>query len=238
VTTDTLSGLPASTQQTADLDAMLTIAAIKVAKRRTPVRKRLFDLAFALPAALLTTPATVGLGALSAVRYRRSPVFTQPRLGHGGGVFKFWKIRTLPRIAPEAADKYQLQSLDLPKFASVARYRHLDEFPQLWLVLTGKMSLVGPRPEMPTLSASFDQQFVAERLAVKPGCTGLWQVSTSARRLIGESPEFDLHYVRNWTLRLDVWIAYRTILAMTTATEIARLDEIPRWTGAAVRHLS
>ena len=70
---------------------------------------------------------------------------------------------------------------------------------------------------------------------MKPGCTGLWQVSTSARRLIGEAPEFDLHYVRNWTLRLDMWIAYRTILAMTTTNEIASLDEIPRWTGAAVR---
>ena len=115
------------------------------------------------------------------------------------------------------------------------RYRHLDEFPQLWLVLAGKMTLVGPRPEMPTLSASFDQDFVAERLTVKPGCTGLWQVSTSARRLIGEAPEFDLHYVRNWTLRLDMWIAYRTILAMTTTNEIAGVDEIPRWTGAAVR---
>ncbi len=137
---------------------------------------------------------------------------------------------------PDTADKYQLAALDLPKFARTVRYRHLDEFPQLWLVITGKMSLVGPRPEMPTLSASFDQDFVAERLSVKPGCTGLWQVSTSARRLIGEAPKFDLHYVRNWTLRLDAWILYRTVLAMTTSEEIRRLVDIPRWTGAAVRH--
>lgn len=203
--------------------------------RRTPFRKRLFDLTLAAPAALVTLPVTVALGAWSSLRYRHSPLFTQPRLGSGGTEFKFWKVRTLPRIAPETADKYQLEALDLPRFARTVRYRHLDEFPQLWLVLAGKMSLVGPRPEMPTLSASFDQDFVAERLTVKPGCSGLWQVSTSARRLIGEAPDFDLHYVRNWTLRLDMWIAYRTILAMTTTDEIASLAEIPRWTGAAVR---
>ncbi len=70
---------------------------------------------------------------------------------------------------------------------------------------------------------------------MKPGCTGLWQVSTSARKLIGENTSFDLHYVRNWTLRLDLWVAYRTILAIGFADEIESVDEIPRWTGAAVR---
>ena len=217
-----------------DVDVDVMPAPLGVAVRRTPIRKRLFDLAVGIPAALITLPVTIALGTLSAVRYRQRPLFTQPRLGQGGEEFMFWKIRTLPRIAPETADKYQLAALDIPKFARVIRYRHLDEFPQLWLVVAGKMSLVGPRPEMPTLSASFDQRFVAERLEVKPGCTGLWQVSTSARRLIGEAPEFDQHYVRNWTFRLDMWIAYRTLLAMTTTTEIASVDEIPRWTGAAV----
>jgi lipopolysaccharide/colanic/teichoic acid biosynthesis glycosyltransferase len=213
-------------------------APLAVPTRRTSHSKRLFDLTVAVPFAIATLPVTLALGTLSAIRFRQAPLFTQPRLGHGGQEFKFWKIRSLPRFAPETADKYQLDSLTLPKFAQVMRYRHLDEFPQLWLVIAGKMSLVGPRPEMPTLSASFDPAFVAERLSVKPGCTGLWQVSTSARRLIGESPEFDLHYVRNATLRLDLWIAYRTVLAMTTVNEIEGLHEIPRWTGAAVRSSS
>ena len=113
----------------------------RIAVRRTPVRKRLFDLAIALPAALVTLPVTIALGALSSMCYRKSPLFTQPRLGRGGKQFKFWKVRTLPRYAPETADKYQLNALDLPKFARVMRFRHLDEFPQLWLVLAGKMSL-------------------------------------------------------------------------------------------------
>lgn len=207
----------------------------RVRSRPTPVRKRLFDLTVAVPAALVTLPLSIGLAGWSAVRFRAAPWFTQPRLGRGGQVFRFWKIRTLPRFAPEAADKYQLRSLDLPKFARVMRYRHLDEFPQLFLVMSGKMSLVGPRPEMPTLAQSFDDAFVDERLSVVPGCTGLWQVSTSARKLIGEAPEFDLHYVRHWTLRLDVWVLYRTALAIVVRREIDSLDAIPRWTGAAVR---
>jgi len=203
--------------------------------KRIPLRKRLFDLSVAVPTAIVTLPISAAIAAGCALSYRQQPLFNQPRLGHGGKVFKFWKVRTLPRIAPDTADKYQLQSLTLAPFAAKVRYRHLDELPQLWHVIAGHMSLVGPRPEMPILSASFDQRFVAERLTVKPGCTGLWQISTSARKLIGENPEFDLHYVRNWTLRLDLWIVLRTLPAMLRGREIDGLAEIPAWTGASVR---
>ena len=110
--TDTFNDLQTPNQQTSEPDLLLAALAPLVARRRTPTRKRLFDLAIAVPAAVLTLPVTLGLGALSMVRYRQSPFFTQPRLGHGGRVFKFWKIRTLPRIAPETADKYQLAVLD------------------------------------------------------------------------------------------------------------------------------
>lgn len=206
-----------------------------VVARRTPIRKRLFDLAIAVPAAVVTLPISAGLATLASIRFRTTPLFTQPRLGRTGKVFRFWKIRTLPPIAPETADKYQLRALDLPKFSRVMRFRHLDEFPQLFLVIAGKMSLVGPRPEMPTLASSFDRAFVDERLTVLPGCTGLWQVSVRARNLIGEHPEFDLHYVRNWTLRLDAWLLFRTVLAMCFRDEISSIDDIPRWTGAAPR---
>jgi lipopolysaccharide/colanic/teichoic acid biosynthesis glycosyltransferase len=217
------------------LPTRLEAAPVSVAARRIPRRKRAFDLLVAIPAALVTLPLTAALAVGCAIRYRQAPLFDQPRIGRGGQVFKFWKVRTLPKFAPDTADKYQLDALDLPNFARKLRYHHLDEFPQLWLVVAGRMSLVGPRPEMPTLSASFDEAFVAERVSVQPGCTGLWQISTSARKLIGEAPEFDTHYVRNWTLRLDLWVAMRTLPAMMGGNEITSLSEIPRWTGAAVR---
>jgi lipopolysaccharide/colanic/teichoic acid biosynthesis glycosyltransferase len=202
--------------------------------RRISLGKRALDLAIAIPAAILTLPVVLLLAAMSFVKYKETPFFRQPRLGHGGKEFTFWKIRTLPRIAPDTADKYQLRALDLPRFAQVVRGHHLDELPQLWLVIAGKMTLVGPRPEMPTLSASFDQGFVAERLSVKPGCTGLWQVATASRGLIGESPEWDRYYVGHGTVRLDLWIMFRTLLMMVKLSEVRDLREIPRWTGAAL----
>jgi lipopolysaccharide/colanic/teichoic acid biosynthesis glycosyltransferase len=123
--------------------------------------------------------------------------------------------------------------MDLPRFAKVLRGHHLDELPQLWLVIAGRMTLVGPRPEMPTLSASFDPDFVATRVSVKPGCTGLWQISHGSRGLIGEAPEWDTHYVQHATLRLDLWIMFRTVLTMAKIREVQGVSDIPRWTGAA-----
>jgi lipopolysaccharide/colanic/teichoic acid biosynthesis glycosyltransferase len=208
---------------------------ISVPARRIGVGKRMLDLALAIPAALITLPIVLVLAAISFALYREMPFFRQPRVGHGGKEFTFWKIRTLPSIAPDTADKYQLRSMELPKFANVLRAHHLDELPQLWLVIAGKMTLVGPRPEMPTLSASFDQQFVAKRVSVKPGCTGLWQISRGSRGLIGESPEWDTHYVEHATVRLDLWIMFGTVLMMAKLREVTALSDIPRWTGAAVR---
>lgn len=207
---------------------------VVVPARTISARKRALDLAIALPAALLTLPLVLAFAAISWVKYREFPLFRQPRLGHGGQEFTFWKIRTLPSITPDTADKYQLKAVAMPRFAQVLRNHHLDELPQLWLVVTGKMTLVGPRPEMPTLSASFDPDFVGERLAVRPGCTGLWQVSSGSRGLIGETPEWDLHYVNHATLRLDLWIMFRTVLMMARMREVAELRNIPSWTGAAL----
>jgi lipopolysaccharide/colanic/teichoic acid biosynthesis glycosyltransferase len=210
---------------------------IQVRPRRISAQKRALDLALAIPASILTLPVVLILATISFALYREFPFFRQPRLGHGGNEFTFWKIRTLPRIAPDTADKYQLRAMDLPRFAQIVRGHHLDELPQLWLVIAGKMTLVGPRPEMPTLSAAFDERFVAERVSVKPGCTGLWQVSTGSRGLIGESPEWDQHYVAHGTVRLDLWIMYRTLLMMTKLREVKQLSAIPRWTGAAVSQI-
>jgi lipopolysaccharide/colanic/teichoic acid biosynthesis glycosyltransferase len=210
-------------------------SAVLVPARRLSVGKRAVDLAIAIPATIITLPIVLLFAAISFALYHETPFFRQPRLGHGGKEFTFWKIRTLPSIAPDTADKYQLRSMELPRFANVLRGHHLDELPQLWLVIAGKMTLVGPRPEMPTLSASFDQNFVAARVSVKPGCTGLWQVSQGSRGLIGESPEWDTHYVEHATLRLDLWIMFRTVLMMVKLREVQSLSDIPRWTDAAPR---
>jgi lipopolysaccharide/colanic/teichoic acid biosynthesis glycosyltransferase len=231
---DTFQHTTAATATTDDL-VVRTAPPISVMRRRMPLRKRLLDLAIAIPAAVITAPITLGLAALSWYTFREAPFFRQPRIGHGGGEFTFWKVRTLSRVVPDTADKYQLQAAQIPPFAQFLRNHHLDELPQLWLVIAGKMSIVGPRPEMPTLSASFDQAFVAERVSVKPGCTGLWQVSIASRGLIGEAAEWDMHYVQHATVRLDLWIMFRTALMMIHLCEVQQISDIPRWTGAAAR---
>ena len=93
------------------------------------------------------------------------------------------------------------------------RRLHLDELPQLFLVVIGKMSLVGPRPEMHSLTTHYGDEFAAQRTQVRPGCTGLWQISEHCTKMIFEHPEFDLQYVQNRSLRFDMWIIARTLQA-------------------------
>lgn len=195
--------------------------------------KRVIDVVVAIALSIVTLPLVGVLLIGSAVAFRAVPLFVQPRLGLDGRPFRFVKVRTLPLSAPVDADKYALAAVTIGRWGRVLRGRHLDELPQLWLVAAGRMSLVGPRPEMPRLAASFDAGFVAERNTVRPGCTGLWQISADVTRLIGEAPEYDLHYVRHRTLRLDAWIIARTISSMFGHPKIQSLGDIPAWTGAA-----
>jgi lipopolysaccharide/colanic/teichoic acid biosynthesis glycosyltransferase len=201
---------------------------------RSPVAKRLVDLLLGSLLAVVTSPVVLALCIGSAISYRAWPLFTQPRLGREGVPFTFVKIRSLPPTTPADIDKYALEDSLNTRFGRFVRKHHLDELPQLWLVVTGKMSLVGPRPEMPDLSATFDPEFVEERLTVRPGCTGLWQVSTAAEGLIGEATEFDLHYVRNWTLRLDLWLLVMTLLETLGGSAVKDVGQVPLWTGAGL----
>jgi lipopolysaccharide/colanic/teichoic acid biosynthesis glycosyltransferase len=203
-------------------------------RQRGSTTKRLIDVVLGAALALVTAPVVLALCVGSAISYRAWPLFTQPRLGRNGAPFTFVKIRSLPPTTPVDVDKYELEGVANTRFGRLARKRHLDELPQLWLVVTGKMSLVGPRPEMPGLSATFDPEFVEERLTVRPGCTGLWQVSTASAGLIGEATEFDLHYVRNWTLRLDLWLLMMTLRETLGGSAVKDVGQVPLWTGAGL----
>jgi N-acetylglucosaminyldiphosphoundecaprenol N-acetyl-beta-D-mannosaminyltransferase len=138
------------------------------------------------------------------------------------------KIRSLPTTTSPTANKYAVSSLINTRFGQFIRRTHLDELPQFWLVVWGEMSLIGPRPEFPELSSTFDKEFVAERLAVRPGISGLWQVSSASSGLIGEAPEFDRLYLAKASLRIDAWVMVRTIGGMSGAPALA-LEQFPRW---------
>ena len=191
--------------------------------------QRALDLAVALPLALVTLPLVMALAVGSALSFRAWPLFHQPRLGRDGDEFRFTKIRSLPAQAPAAADKYALQEVENTRFGLFLRRSKLDELPQLWLVVTGRMSLVGPRPEMPSLAYTFDRNFVVTRCRVRPGVTGLWQISPASAGLIGEAPEYDLTYLANRSLRLDVWLLARTARQVLLSGDGTDLDDLPPW---------
>lgn len=214
------------------LQARPAHATLHLASLPTPIRKRLLDLAISLPFTLFTMPLIIVMAMGSAVVFRAWPLFVHERLGRGGRPFRFVKIRTLPTSTPAYTDKYALEAVQHSRWGDLLRATHLDELPQLWLVVTGRMSLVGPRPEMRSLADTFDPEFVHQRLTVLPGCTGLWQISESVAGLIGEAPELDLHYIRRWTFRLDLWILYRTALQLFGHAAIKNVTDVPKWTGA------
>jgi exopolysaccharide biosynthesis polyprenyl glycosylphosphotransferase len=154
--------------------------------------------------------------------------FAQERVGEHGRIFKMYKFRTMTADAETLrADLAEANQATGPLFkirhdprvtrlGQILRRSSLDELPQLVNVVKGDMSLVGPRPALPSEVDTYDQD-ARRRLAVKPGLTGLWQVSGRADLGWDESVALDLHYVDNWRLSDDVVIALRTVHAVVRA---------------------
>jgi len=177
-------------------------------------RKRAFDIVVGSILAVAAIPLVVALALGVMLSLRSSPFFVQRRIGLHGRPFWLVKLRTLPTAVRASADKYAIANAATSRFCRLLRATHLDELPQLFQVPLGTMSLVGPRPEMPELLTRFDPGFVEARQRVRPGCTGLWQISPDADLLIGEAPQHDLEYLERSSLRLDVWILARTLRLM------------------------
>lgn len=180
-------------------------------------RKRLMDIGLVL----LSLPVTVPLllfGALAVRVTMGGPVmFTQPRVGLGGRIFKIYKLRTM-RSAPAVELRRATIKGDsriTPLGAFLRRFR-IDELPQLWNVLKGDMSVIGPRPEQPLLSEIYtrDLPAFAYRHLVRPGITGWAQVRGDYAADLAETrPKlaYDLFYIKNLSFALDAQILVRTI---------------------------
>lgn len=205
--------------------------------RRAALARRGLDIALSSTLLLLTLPVLLVVAVGAALSLRAWPIFSQQRVGKDGAHFRFLKVRTLPRCTPAYIDKYQLDLWRIPAFCRLVRRLHLDELPQLLLVLRGEMSLVGPRPEMACLHDRMDPAFAMLRTSVRPGCTGLWQLSEANTGLIADAPQYDRTYLTRRTLRLDLWLLGRTTLRMIGLGRRIQLDDLPRWVGA-VDHVS
>jgi lipopolysaccharide/colanic/teichoic acid biosynthesis glycosyltransferase len=174
-------------------------------------RKRALDLVIGVPLALAAVPVVALLAVAMACSLRAWPFFVQQRVGREGHLFRMVKIRTLPRQTPRYASKYELGGVVTTRTGQWLRSTHLDEVPQLFLVVLGSMSLVGPRPEMAQLMDRFDQAEADLRMRVRPGCTGLWQVSEDAGKLIYEVPQYDRSYLQNARPSLDLFLLRSTV---------------------------
>ncbi|MGQ0615617.1 MAG: sugar transferase [Acidimicrobiia bacterium] len=193
--------------------------------------KRIIDAIVASVLLVVTLPVLLVAVVGCALSLRAWPFFSQTRIGRDGRPFRFVKVRTLPVDAPRYSRKYDLDTDAIPRFCAALRHLKLDELPQLWLVVRGHMSLVGPRPEMPFLNDQFDPGFAEVRSSVLPGCTGLWQIGEHSDGLILEHPEFDRFYIENRSVRLDLWILARTVrlLIPVGRRQFLSLDQLPAW---------
>ncbi|MGD2108599.1 MAG: sugar transferase [Phycisphaerae bacterium] len=176
--------------------------------------KRAFDLVAAGMLLIVLSPVLV----LAAVGVKLSGpgslFFTQDRAGRTGSIFRVLKFRTMR--GGRRPDPNELVPLDHPEITRIGRvWRRfkIDELPQLFNVLRGEMSLIGPRPTLPDQAAAYDA-FRRQRLLVRPGVTGLAQVNGNTSISWDERILFDIAYVRRCGLLMDVGILLRTVLVV------------------------
>jgi len=191
--------------------------------------KRVLDVALAGALLAITSPVWLVFAVAIGATTRGPVLFRQQRIGLSGVPFTVLKFRTMHHRASEEAHERFVTSMisgppamtptgaihklqDDPRITRAGRWirrTSLDELPQLVNVLRGEMSLVGPRPPLAYEVAKYEP-WQLERLAVRPGITGLWQVSGRNRLTYFEMCEIDVRYVRDWSLQMDLRIIMRT----------------------------
>lgn len=191
--------------------------------------KRLSDIVVAVISLVIASPILALVAILIKWDSPGPVLFPQVRVGRGGRQFTLYKFRSMIIGADEAKDRLRdlneatgplFKIRDDPRLTRVGRWLRrlsIDELPQLWNVLKGDMSLVGPRPPVPAEVDQY-QPWHRKRLLVSPGVTGLWQVSGRSKLTFDEMVMLDLFYAENWSLGLDFKIMLRTIPTVIMGT--------------------
>jgi len=191
--------------------------------------KRTSDIVLSLAVLVLLFPLMLLISVAIKLDSPGPVLFKQVRVGRDGRRFVFYKFRSMRQGAEE--ERPQLADLDEtvgpifkirrdPRCTRLGRFLRrtsLDELPQLYNVLRGEMSLVGPRPAIPVEVEQY-QEWHRKRLEVSPGMTGLWQVSGRSQLTFDEMCLLDIYYLENWSPLLDLKIALKTIPAVLAGT--------------------
>lgn len=186
----------------------------------------MFDVGVTVVTAPLWLPLLAVAAVALAVELRGNPFFVQERVGLYGRPFRMWKLRTMRHAEPGEEDHYEVQDFttfvfappDRPnpritKLGGWARKTSLDELPNLFNVLKGEMSLVGPRPEIAEIVAQYPEEY-HRRHDVLPGIAGLAQVSGRSDLTYEEIASYDLEYVDNHSLWRDIHILLKTAFSV------------------------
>ena len=174
--------------------------------------KRYLDLLLALVILILLLP--LFLIVLIAIKMEKKgpAIFIHDRVGKGGSIFKLYKFRTMYNDTnPYAVNPIDQDDPRITRVGRFLRKTSLDEIPQIFNILKGEMSFVGPRPEMPFIVEQYNELH-KERLKVTPGITGLWQLSGDRKKAIHENMDYDLYYKKHVSFFLDLAILIETLI--------------------------
>ena len=186
------------------------------------VAKRAMDVTIAATALLLLAPVFAVIAIMVRLDSEGGSFFAQERVGRGGEPFRIFKFRSMNTSAPQQLDTLTASSEGngvlfkmkndprVTRLGRTLRKYSLDELPQLWNVLVGDMSLVGPRPPLAHEVSAYEDH-VHRRLYIKPGLTGMWQVNGRSNLSWEDSVRLDLYYVENWSIMGDLIILWRTV---------------------------
>ncbi len=207
--------------------------------------KRVLDVVGASLAILVFSPVMIAAALAIKIEDRGPVTYTARRAGRRGEYFAMYKFRSMvvdaDKLKQEMADHNERKgplfkmSNDprITRVGKIIRETSVDELPQLFNVLRGDMSLVGPRPALPEEVDAFDEE-LRERSRVRPGITGLWQVEARSNAAFNAYRRLDLHYVENWNLGLDLRILLATAEQVVVAFVLVPLRLVRRRTAAQV----
>ncbi|PFJ98196.1 sugar transferase [Priestia megaterium] len=181
--------------------------------------KRMFDIVISFMALMVLLPVILLFALIVMIETPGSPFFLQERLGRSGRPFTIMKLRSMYSDAEKNGAQWAVKNDSrVTKVGKLIRQTRIDELPQLWNVLKGDMSIVGPRPERAVFIEEFQKTLPAfsQRLAVKPGLTGWAQINGGYELTPAEKLELDLYYIQHTNIRFDVKIMIKTLRVIVT----------------------